>query len=89
VQLLAVVPEACACDTIGYVVVEGGGPLPSRELTSALSRAARRMGGDAIVGLRSGTRPAARSDTARPGGEPSTGKLSGTVVRFRDPSCAR
>jgi hypothetical protein len=89
VRLLATVAPACVSDTIGYVTVEGGGPLPSRELTNALARAARRMGGDAIVGLQSGARAAALADTARPGEAASTGKLSGTVVRFRNPSCVR
>jgi len=89
VLLLSDVPPPCAGDTIGYVMVEGGGPLPSRELTNALSRAVRRMGGDAIVGLRKGARPAALSDSARAAEARSEGVLSGTVVRFRDPSCGR
>lgn len=89
VLLLSDVPPPCAGDTIGYVMVEGGGPLPSRELTNALSRAVRRMGGDAIVGLRRGARPAASSDSAQAAEAPSEGVLSGMVVRFREGSCKR
>ena len=87
VLFLSAVPLACAGETIGYVMVEGGGPLPSRELTNALTRAVRRMGGDAIVGLRSGARPAAPSDSARAAEARPVGVLSGTVVRFNDGSC--
>jgi hypothetical protein len=89
VYFLGAVPPGCAVDTIGYVTAEGGGPLPSRELTSALSRAARRMGGDAIVGLQSGVRLPMSTDTARSGAATPTGSISGTVVGFRDSSCAR
>jgi hypothetical protein len=89
VYFLAAVPPACAADTIGQLLVEGGGPLPSRELTNALSRVVRRMGGDAIVGLRSSTRAAGGRDTVEPRATPSAGALSGTVVRFQEPSCTR
>jgi hypothetical protein len=89
VLLLSDVSPSCRGDTIGYVTVEGGGPLPSRELTNALSRAVRRMGGDAIVGLHRGARPTAPSDSARAAEARGAGVLSGTVVRFRDETCRR
>lgn len=43
-------PE-CAYLAIGTVTAERRGPLPSRETTLAMAREARRIGGEAIVGL--------------------------------------
>jgi hypothetical protein len=45
-------PE-CPYDPVGTVTVEGRRRLPSRETTLALTREARRMGGDAIIALSS------------------------------------
>jgi hypothetical protein len=43
-------PE-CPYDPVGTITVEGRRRLPSRETTLALTREARRMGGDAIVAV--------------------------------------
>ena len=47
-----------------------------REMLGKLKEHARKLGGHAIVGL-----------TERPDTKEESPSLSGTVVRFRDPSC--
>ncbi len=50
-SLIAGPAPECPYDLVGTVTAEGRRRLPSMETTEALTREARRMGGDAIIAL--------------------------------------
>ena len=88
IEMFSAQRPGCPYSEIGTVSVEGGGPLPSREITLAIERRAREMGGDAIVVVAQGSRPAGPEEAApRAGGASVTGR-AGTVIKFRDSACA-
>lgn len=51
VQIFSATGPECAHVTIGTVSTERSAPLPSRETMAAMTREARRIGGEAIVVL--------------------------------------
>lgn len=80
----------CAYDDVGQVIVtDGGAPafVPEGKLTPAVMRAARRMGGDAIIDLAR----SAETDGAVAVGNivnaKRTTRQTATVIRFRDTHC--
>jgi len=88
IQMFSAQRPGCRFSEIGTVSVEGGGPLPSREIALAMQRRAREMGGDAIVGMAQGSRPAGPDEASPRAGGTSVTLRTGTVIRFRDSSCA-
>jgi hypothetical protein len=77
-------PE-CPFEEIGRVSSRKRGTLVSMDkVTESLRERARKMGGDAIIGL--GERPSIVESTVAADDVPV---FSGTVVRFEDPNCTR
>ena len=68
-------PE-CAYQEIGTVSAAGGKP---EEITLRIRERAREMGGDAIVGIAQSLTDHSHTRTT----------LTGTVIKFREPSCMR
>lgn len=77
-------PE-CPFEEIGRVTSRKPGTLVSMDkVTESLRERARKMGGDAIIGL--GERPSVVESTVVSEDVPV---FSGTVVRFKDPNCTK
>jgi len=89
VRMFSTERPQCPFDEIGTVSAEGGSLLSSEKIVQGLQDRARAMGGDAIIGVTQGSR--SQTSTYAPG-RVTTGSmttLTGTVIRFTDPSCTR
>jgi uncharacterized protein YbjQ (UPF0145 family) len=79
----------CPYDEVGTVTASKRAFVTDDQLTEALRQRAREMGGDAIINVGGAREVSGAVVSGNVVEVAHRTSLSGTVIRFRDPSCMR